>query len=275
VAVRRQGVRKRGVGAFTLVELLVVVALMGVLVGLMLPTLGRARQAARQVVCQAHLRSWGLGFSAYAVENGDCWPHTDGLDRQDASVAPRTPADRADYYGWVDVLAPLMGERAWRDYPLGERPGPGSVFQCAAARLGPTELYGYDAKRLGWFSYAMNSCLELDENCWRNEEEPGRVMPSFLKVSLIRGPEQVILLFDQLLDPRLGYDGKAMNRSAGRHCGSYPKAFSARHGRGPDERGGSILHCDGHVDWAASVWKPDWPVDLEVPPRSDREWFPY
>jgi len=83
------------------------------------------------------------------------------------------------------------------------------------------------------------------------------------------------LLFDQLLDPRLGYDGQEKYGNAGKYCGSYPKAFSARHARSGEKIGGSLLYCDTHVEWKPSVWKEDWPADIEVPPRNDYNWYPY
>ena len=99
-------------------------------------------------------------------------------------------------------------------------------------------------------------------------------MPSFLKVTQIRNPSRLILLFDQLLDPEKGYGGKKYNATAGKYCGSYPKAFSARHANPGGLLGGYILYCDYHVGWKSSVWKPEWPDDLEVPPLGDRDWFP-
>ena len=64
-------------------------------------------------------------------------------------------------------------------------------------------------------------------------------------------------------------------RNAGKYCGSYPKAFSARHARSGEKIGGSLLYCDTHVEWKPSVWKSHWPADLEVPPRNDYNWYPY
>ena len=252
--------------AFTLIELLVGVAIIALLLSALIPMLEQARSYTQEVVCQNQLRQWGLAFKMYAADNHNLYPHADGLDRD------KGPADK---FGWVDVLPPLISERPWRDHPLGERPGTGTVFQCGAARLSHPGQYTYDVEQVGFFSYAMNSCLELDEDCWRAPGDGGTAMPSFLRTDLIVKPDQVVLLFDQLLQPKLGYDGKLAYRNAGKHCGSYPKAFSARHNRGEGGLGGSVLYCDDHVEWTSSVWKDSWDADQEVPPRDDPNWFPY
>jgi prepilin-type N-terminal cleavage/methylation domain-containing protein len=262
----------------TLVELLVVLSLLTLLCALVLPAMGRAQAAARQTVCQNRLRQWGLAFAAYGFENAGYYPHTDGRDRC-GEEEPFTREGRADYwFGWVDVLAPLLSVKPWRDHGRGGYPGSKSIFQCPSAKLAPESLYAYKPRRNGFFSYAMNSCLELDANCWAPYGQPGgNDMPSFLHAGRIRTPERVILLFDQLLDPRQGYGGDTLNRSAGRNCGSYPKAFSANHPKFEGALGGFILYCDYHVAWKETVWKDEWPVtpDFEAPPRNDPDWYPY
>jgi prepilin-type N-terminal cleavage/methylation domain-containing protein len=263
---------------FTLVELLVVLSIISLLCAMLMSALGRARAAARQTVCQSRLRQWGLAFALYAPENAGYYPHTDGRDRC-GDEEPFTREGKADYwFGWVDVLAPLLDARPWRDHDQSAYPGSKSVFQCPAARLAPMSLYAYKPRRNGYFSYAMNSCLELDANCWAPYGRPGgNDMPSFLNTARIRTPERAILLFDQLLDPRKGYGGSTLNRSAGRNCGSYPKAFSARHARSEKGLGGFILYCDYHVTWQPTVWKTEWPAtpNFEAPPREDPDWYPY
>ncbi len=62
---------RRACGAFTLVELLVVVAIIGLLVSILLPALSSARQQGKSIKCLANLRTLGQGMAIYLNDNND------------------------------------------------------------------------------------------------------------------------------------------------------------------------------------------------------------
>lgn len=66
--------RKRAARAFTLIELLVVVAIIAILASLLLPVLGRAKQAAYKVQCVNNLKQLGTAINMYADDHGDALP---------------------------------------------------------------------------------------------------------------------------------------------------------------------------------------------------------
>ncbi len=57
-----------GRGAFTLIELLIVIAVLSILLAILLPTLFMTNEIARQMVCVGNMHSMGIGFMHYAAE---------------------------------------------------------------------------------------------------------------------------------------------------------------------------------------------------------------
>jgi len=90
---------RRRARAFTLIELLVVVAIIALLLSILLPSLGRAREQAKEAKCAAGLRSFGLGFHTYAGEQRDYL--CSGSFDPEVSNGRDGPVDRV---GWVADL---------------------------------------------------------------------------------------------------------------------------------------------------------------------------
>jgi prepilin-type N-terminal cleavage/methylation domain-containing protein/prepilin-type processing-associated H-X9-DG protein len=124
--------------AFTLVELLVVISIVGVLVGLLMPAVQSAREAARRSNCQNHLKQIGLGLLQYhQAQNhfpaGTTRPKIDDGD----------PSGMAGF-GWAAHLLPFMEQKPL--YKLLSLPQDElhNVLQSAARReLALAEVSGF------------------------------------------------------------------------------------------------------------------------------------
>jgi prepilin-type N-terminal cleavage/methylation domain-containing protein/prepilin-type processing-associated H-X9-DG protein len=65
--------------AFTLVELLVVIAVIALLLAILVPALEKARRQARAAACQVNLRQWGTTLATVAEDNEGCFPRNDSM----------------------------------------------------------------------------------------------------------------------------------------------------------------------------------------------------
>ena len=92
---------------FTLVELLVVIAVISILAAMLLSALGKARATAQATACKNNLKQWGLATHLFATDNGDYLP-------KNGSSGGNSTTD-----GWyVDLPKamnlPIYADMAWR-----------------------------------------------------------------------------------------------------------------------------------------------------------------
>jgi prepilin-type N-terminal cleavage/methylation domain-containing protein/prepilin-type processing-associated H-X9-DG protein len=84
---------------FTIIELIVVISIVTLLIAILFPALGAARQHAQQSVCMSNLRQLGTGFVTYAVDNVDTY--TSGSTEYGVGANHPTEVTQIDRLGWI------------------------------------------------------------------------------------------------------------------------------------------------------------------------------
>jgi len=127
--------------AFTLVELLVVVAIIALLAAILFPVFSLARENARRTSCQSNLKQIGLGLLQYSQDNDEMATR----DTYGPIYNPYGPS-ASDRWKWMDVIYPFVRNT--------------QVFSCPSDTL--SSPYVYDQPGVGgggtnYGSYAINS----------------------------------------------------------------------------------------------------------------------
>ncbi len=165
---------RRSLLAFTLVELLVVVAIIALLISILLPALNKAKDIARSVACTNNLHQMGVGSTMYTSEyNGVLIPAFVAYDQRWL----KTGASWSGTGSWLGGLRPYLG---LDDLDSFQTVDDAPIAVCPAK----TDRYGYGHNLQGCASGTKNGNLVSTTG--------------FRKVQSINHPSEMVHLIDNL-----------------------------------------------------------------------------
>lgn len=252
VSRRKSGASRKGRHAFTLVELLVVVAIIALLVSMLLPTLGKAKEQARMAICASNLKGLGVAFSTYTAANSRWWP------------APAPYGGMAYGETWPAPSVGVGPEYSW-DTILRSDYGKLEMIHCPSDDIDRTSYYAnVPEENRHPRSYAMNASLSYmgpsefgkqRDYCWPTSRVPPFPWPGYLTPSsVVTNPPETILLADMWESVFYEYRPNIYGAYQGSWTGRPDKwgAGGIVDGRTPtffhrNDEVANFLFCEGHV----------------------------
>jgi len=181
--------------AFTLIELLTVIAIIGILAAIIIPVVGKVRQSANKSACASNLRQIGTALTGYSADNRDALPGYDAITD-----------DWSTSYGLNRGAGPtywMKGGKATRDLcshlgaylavnvTAGSNTGTVPSFKCPAAVSGQTAVVT---------SYYIGTSARMNDGTLRRaigyNNAPTAAEKRSVKRAVIASPAKAVALFD-------------------------------------------------------------------------------
>jgi len=190
--------------AFTLIELLIVIAIIAILAAMLMPVLSSARERGNQVYCMNNMHQWGLAFHMYCDDNNNYVPEEGNVGAAINDTGAGGGSTPNYTLAWYNIIPPEVGSPPLVNlYGLNGHqqtpplPSSHSLFSCPSCAPPNTSL-GYTATptvKQAFFMYAENSRLCVD---WSTRYPKG--VPSGIsqtKLINVLKPTQTVFLAEQ------------------------------------------------------------------------------
>ncbi|HZR21794.1 MAG TPA: type II secretion system protein [Verrucomicrobiae bacterium] len=223
--------------AFTLLELLIVIAIIGVLAALLLPVISSAKSHAQAALCQNHMRQMGQALQMYVHENANKYPFYLGPAGPSYGDAIGRDGRAVGLIYWSTKLYPYYAVN-WTS----------SGYHCpgyTGLTTGPFSTGAAD--RLGSYTYNLFGAMVMDDSEIKDREHFGLGPVIFwqnapaVSESQVSAPSEMLSIGES----RFRAGTAARGGQDTMHCGLPDVTgfeFDTRHGKNFNQ-----LFCDGHV----------------------------
>lgn len=281
-------IHRSGRGAFTLVELLVVIGIIAVLIGILMPALSKAREQSKSIQCQSNLRQFGMGIEMYAATFRGVMP-------QKGPDGSSTSATNKNFFGsatsgcvgyddpslWFNAIPKMLQGKTYYEMLVDDYqgrkalavPGDNNIFECPSA-TNPGSLGTNDTVVGSFFmlggkdstgvipgnTFKFNSSYVYNSKFTDTIAVP--TGPTSLKITQCRPSPYVVTMVEKMSNA-----GEYMDRTVQTYDKTYPTVYAGKiTAQGLDNKigqpksnwkrfttrhrsGGHLLFADGHVAW--------------------------
>jgi prepilin-type N-terminal cleavage/methylation domain-containing protein/prepilin-type processing-associated H-X9-DG protein len=259
--------------AFTIVELLVVVAIIAILASLLLPAIARASGQGREIVCRNDLRQLGLAWTIYAQDHDDHITYNLGSTETEKMLA------RGQHYNWANSLMTWELDASNTNDLLNTQAsiGPYVAANARVFRCPSDNVLSRVQRAAGWShrtrTYSMNAMVgNAGEFTLGGTNVNNPAYQQFLTLSEIKAPASIFAFIEE--HPHSINDGYFLNKGYSTEWYDLPASFH--------NGGANLAFADGHQElrrWQRESTKkparPDvatFPLELSADDLADLKW---